>query len=143
MAELLPLMEAHVQEVRPRRRNVKHDIDYPLHLRYEEQGLLHLMTVRFNGQLVGYAIAMVGPHLDYKTTCWCSVIKYYLAPQHRRGWTGINMMKFFEEHMRKGKVKVINASEMIDYVTPRKRRTSVLFKRLGYRMVERSFSKEL
>jgi len=143
LPELAPMMERHAQEVSVKRSRVVLDIDYNLHCTYQIAGLLQLLTARRRGELVGYMMAMVGPHLDYRSTRWCSIIKYYLQPECRSGWTGVHMFKEFERKMRELNVSVMNGTEAVRYRNKRNYRVERLFKRLGYRMIERTFTKEL
>lgn len=143
LPELAPMMERHGAEVSVKRSRAPLDINYELHCTYQLAGLLQLLTARRNGELVGYMMALVGPHLDYRSTRWCSIIKFYLAPECRVGWTAIHMFKAFERKMRELDVAVVNGTEAVRYTNGRKYRVAKLFTRLGYRMIERVFSKEL
>ena len=70
---------------------------------YEElsnAGMLEVTTARTEKSLIGYQIYIVGPHLHYKSSITAISDVLYLAPEYRRGTTGIRLMKTAEKRLR-------------------------------------------
>ena len=66
--ELKVLFPEHWREIAIHQDHIKLDVDYP---RYEElarKDALHLVTVRADGQIVGYHLSVVSGHPHYAST---------------------------------------------------------------------------
>lgn len=139
--ELVPLFSKHWQEIAVNKKAIKLDPNFVLYCQYEHAGVLHVLTVRAESKLVGYAFCMVGPHLHYASTTFCQIDMFWLDPVYRIGWNGIRLFKEVEARMRELKCMVIMGGEKLHFKNERKKSVGRLFKRLGYRADARYYSK--
>ena len=137
--ELPSLFQQHWRELGRDQKEVPLDPNWEAMVSLNVQGLLHVMTARDDGKLVGYIFTLVGPHLHYKSTRHGNVDMYWMLPEYRQGWTAL---KFFNAHldeMEKLKVRRVTIAENLIYKNARGRRTRILFQRLGYRAADIAF----
>lgn len=133
--EMEPLLRAHWEEIALDHHEVPLDPDWARYFELDDKGALSVVTARCEGKLVGYHIAMITPHLHYRGTLHGITDVYYLAPEHRRGFTGIRMFKAVNDEMkRRGVVKLVTATKMHHDM-------GRIFERLGYRATERTYTK--
>lgn len=135
MDEMELLLRRHWEEVALNRDAVPLDIDRDKYLALEDQGVLHIITARDGSKLVGYHVAMIANHLHYKTTLHGITDVYFLAPEYRYGGIGYKMIAKVEEEMKAlGVKKLFTAVKLhLDH--------GPLFEALGYKPVERLYSK--
>jgi len=138
--ELRPLFREHWREIALNRDVVSLDPDWERYLALEHAGLLHILTVRVSGALVGYVFVCVGPHLHYASTAWAVVDMFWLNPVYRFGWTGVRMMRDLEKGVRNLGAKVLHISHKLHV---KDGRVSSIFRRLGYRPIEEIWAKTL
>jgi hypothetical protein len=104
----------------------------------EKGGVLHLVTARDDGKLVGYYVLFITPNIHYADSGLMAFTdSYYLLPEFRRGYTGISLFKFMEETLRaKGVVKAFTSHKI-------HRDRSRMFKFLGWQASDVVYSKIL
>lgn len=136
-AEMLPLLVRHWREVALNHADVPLDIDEKRYADLDEAEALHIVTVRRDGVLVGYHVAIVSAHLHYASTLHGITDVYYLAPECREGFTGVRLFKRVEQEMRALGVKKLFTGTKTHLDMSR------LFERLGYQRVEYLFAKIL
>lgn len=133
--EMLPLLTRHWREVALNHAEVPLDIDHERYEELDECGALHILTVRRNGLLIGYHVAIVTTHLHYKSTLHGITDVYWIAPECRHGVTAIRMFQAVERELQKlGVRKLFTATKLHMDQGP-------LFERLGYKPVERLYAK--
>lgn len=134
-AEMLPLLVRHWREVALNHADVPLDIDEAGYKRLDDCGSLHIVTVRRDGLLIGYHVAIVTPHLHYASTLHGITDVYWIAPECRHGVTAMRMFQCVERELKKlGVKKLFTATKLHLDQGP-------LFERLGYRPVERLYGK--
>lgn len=70
-------------------------------------GALSILTARDCGVMVGYVTSVVRPHLHYADVLCGFEDSYYLAASHRRGATGLRLLRaWLAEMKRRGVQKV-------------------------------------
>lgn len=135
--EMEPLTILHWAELAGDVEDIPLDFDWDLYSNLQALGKIMFTTVRDDGQLVGYHCALVSNHMHYKSTLHGIVDFFWIHPEFRRGFIGINLLKYVENELRnRGVRKVIMSSK-------NKLDTSALLKRLGYDQTERIFTKLL
>lgn len=139
----MPLFKRHWREIALHQATVPLDPDWDRYLGMELGGMMHFLTVRVDGVLVGYLFVGVGPHLHYSTTRWAMVDMFWLDPLYRTGWTGVKMFREMEKRLRELGAKVVHVSEKEHFHNPAGRAVGVLLKRLGYRPIEIVWAKAL
>lgn len=133
--EMLPLLVRHWKEVALNHAEVPLDIDEAKYKELDENGSLHIVTVRRDGLLIGYHVAIITTHLHYASTLHGITDVYWIAPECRHGITAMRMFQAVERELKKrGVKKLFTATKLhIDQGT--------LFERLGYKPVERLYAK--
>jgi hypothetical protein len=136
-ADFEPFVMTHWNELGLTKDAVPIDFDWQRFFEQERIGRLHTVTVRKDGQLVGYHISFIGSHPHYKSTIHAMVDLYYLLPELRAGRVGLKMFKFAEEKLKEiGVVKVYTGCKVkFDHTR--------LFEYLGYELSDYQFIKIL
>lgn len=141
-AAMLPegraLFPRHYEELALDKEKVPLAVDEERYLWIENQGGLHVCTVRADGALVGYFICTLLPHLHYKDAgpmAYTDV--YYIAPEHRRGGAGFRLIRCVERTLKMRGVTKIYLSHK------RHQDHSALFLKLGYRATDIMYTKLL
>lgn len=134
-AEMLPLLVRHWREVALNHADVPLDIDEARYAQLDEADVLHILTIRRDGLLIGYHVAIVSTHLHYASTLHGITDVYWIAPECRHGVTAIRMFQAVERELKKlGVRKLFTATKLHMDQGP-------LFERLGYKPVERLYAK--
>jgi GNAT superfamily N-acetyltransferase len=111
--------------------------DYVAYGRLDAAKMLKCITVRNDGDLIGYAIFIVQPHLHYMSMRTAFEDIYFLKKEYRLGRTGIRLFQFAEKVLREDGVNRIIMHTKIHLDNSR------LFEYLGYRMTDKLFTKIL
>lgn len=111
--------------------------DYEAYGRLCVAGMLKCIVVRKDGELIGYAIFIVQPHLHYMTCKTAFEDIYFLQKEHRLGRTGIRMFQFAEDELRKDGVNRVIMHTKIHMDN------SKLFEYLGYKHTDKLYTKLL
>ena len=99
--EARPLAEADWNEMIPYKHAVGYDLNEEQYVQLEKSGALRVYTTRLCGKLVGYLVYTILPggiHSKHSKRAVC--LDWWLAPEHRRGGNGIQMMVFAEEQLK-------------------------------------------
>lgn len=105
--ETAPLVEAHYREIAWRQDVIPLDPDYDRYAAGDTTGAIRIYTARQDGELIGYAVFIVNPHLHYKTTLWAMNDVLYVA-EGRRGYrAGSKLLRYAEADLRANGVKVM------------------------------------
>jgi len=101
--EMEPLLEDHYQELTLHKDKIKLDPDWDLYDKLEKSKQFYLLTARdeSTGQLIGYSAWFVKPHIHYKNTIVAANDVLFLHKEHRQGMTGIRLIKYSEQEMKK------------------------------------------
>lgn len=137
--EMEPHWQAHWREVAMHQAQIKLNVDVQGYSTLEAQGMLHLVTVRHDGVLIGYHLSIVRPHLHYQDTLHAYVDVYYVAPAHRKSLAsvGARLFQYAETTLRqRGVKKVLSGTKMMKDMAR-------LFEAQGWTETERLFTKYL
>ena len=134
--ELKGLLPAHYDELCVTK-------DFPLMPDYVAYGrlcvadMLKCIVARADGELVGYALFIVQPHLHYMTCKTAFEDIYFLRKDHRLGRTGIRLFQFAEQALRDAGVNriIMHTKVHLD--------NSKLFEYLGYKHTDKLYTKLL
>lgn len=138
--ELIPLWQRHWEEVASDRDRVPLDPDFDQYYRLDLEGILRILTVRVDGELVGYSFSVIGPHLNYRSTLTAHTEKFWLAPEHRSGWTGVRLLRLTRRGLKDRGVKLHTINIKLSFQNGR---VAKLLSRLGYTADEISMRKVL
>lgn len=135
--EIEPYAVAHFLETESHLEEIPMDMDWEKLKGLDDLGMLHTVTVRDNGKLVGYFVSLISTHFHYKSTLHAMVYLYYLRPENRGNYVGIKMFQFAEEKLKEiGIQKILSGTKVhLNF--------SSLFERLGYKNTELIFEKIL
>ena len=135
VGEMRELWDAHWKEVALNRDVIKLDPDIEAYENMQDTGMLHIVVARSVGEVVGYHITIVRPHLHYKESLSGIADVYYLKPEHRQGMTAIKMFKFVESTLKaRGVQKLFTGTKLSLDMGP-------IFERMGWVEQERLYSK--
>jgi GNAT superfamily N-acetyltransferase len=135
--EMKVLWPAHWEEIAINRDSIKLAPDYKSYETFADNGSLHIVTARAAGQIVGYHISIVRPHLHYVNDLHGFTDVYYIMPEHRQGWVGVKLFKTVERTLKARGVKKIFTGTKLHLDMGR------LFERLGFHETERLYTKVL
>lgn len=135
--EVKPLLNSHWEEIALNKDKIKLNPDWEAYEALEHQGKLKIFTARDDGQLVGYFVVIVGTNLHYKDHLFASNDIIYLSPNHRKGFTGIKLVKFAEKCLKDDGVSVLTINTKVHQPFDK------LMDFLKFRKIERVYSKYL
>ena len=133
--EIKPLLTAHWEEIAVRQSQIKLNPDWERYKALEGCAALRIFTARDAGQLVGYFVAIVCAGLHYKDHIFATNDVLFLRQSHRKGLTGLKLLKFAETCLKADGVSVLQIN------TKTHQPFDVLLERLGFTCIERNYSK--
>lgn len=135
--DFAPLLQLHWEEIARHTDTIKLNVDYATYAKLEDAGVLHTVTARDDGKLIGYIISFVAPNLHYKDHVMANNDVLFVHPDYRRGGTFIKMLKLAESLLRKRGVTNFYIHMKITHDF------SVILDRMGYTEIEHNFEKQL
>ena len=134
----MDLIIDHWQDVALNKNDTPLDPNWEMYRRLFESGVAHVVTARTEeGELVGYAVCSLAPHLRYKDVKWAEGDVFFLRHDHRKGTAGIRLMQAAEQMMRK-----LGATRLYQKVKLHKD-VGKVFERMGYNAIERVYVKDI
>ena len=109
--------------------------DYDAYDRMAIAGQLRFITCRVDGEIVGYIVFMIQPHLHYKDCLTAFEDIYFVSKPYRKGRIGIKLFQYAEKVL-----KGIGVNRII-YGTKVHLDNSRLFEYLGYKHSDKVFTK--
>jgi hypothetical protein len=132
--EITKLLDAHWQEIALDKDAIRLDPDWENYEWLAKRGMLHIVTARDDGWLVGYHVSVIRPHAHYKSSLTCFSDIMYLSPQYRVGLTGYKLIKFFRDSVKaKGVQKIYMMTKLALDLDP-------ILRRLGFTPIERVYT---
>jgi len=111
--------------------------DYGGYKRLCDAGMLRCVTCRADGEMIGYIVFIVQPHLHYSTCMTAFEDMYFIKKEFRKGRIGIRLFKYAEDVLR-----AIGVNRIILH-TKVHMDNSRLFEYLDYKNTDKLFSKIL
>lgn len=136
--EVKPLVERHWKELALYQDDVLLDPDYATYEAANEAGMSLAFTARIDGELIGYALYWVRPHMHYKTTLCAVSDLFWIAPEHRNFGVGSGMFAFIEDELKRRGVKIVHTTFKTAHPAAGK-----LLEMRGHTLVEYAYSKKL
>jgi GNAT superfamily N-acetyltransferase len=134
--ELAPLLPVHYEELCVTK-DYELEPDYAAYDNLHKAGCLRAVTCRSDGELIGYIIFIVQPHLHYRSCITAFEDLYYVKKEYRKGRTGIKLFQYAEKALKDGGVNRIIMHTKIHQDHSR------LFEYLGYKNTDKLFTKLL
>lgn len=133
--EMAPLWLLHWEEVGQNKEKMRPNPDIDKLNLLDSRGMLHLVIARDKGKLVGYHASVIDTLIHYKHVLAAKGDLHWLAPEYRKGATGIRLFKEVERTLKARGVQVI-----YDFTKTYLDKGPV-FERLGYKNIEKTYSK--
>jgi GNAT superfamily N-acetyltransferase len=135
LPEMKGLFELHYREIASFQDRIKLDPDFDVYFALEATGKLHVVTARDDGQLIGYHLSVVTPHMHYKNTLCAHMDVLFLLPEYRHGMAGVKLLKYAEKSLiERGVPWLINGTKKVHDFGP-------ILERLGYKVREVIYEK--
>lgn len=135
LPEIKTLLNLHWEELALNKDKVPLDPQYWVYEKRDADGEVLHVALRNEGKLIGYFVGFVNPGLHYQTCLTLIMDIFFLHPEYRGHKGGILLFKTVElEAKRRGVDRIYLGSKEHKPV-------GVLFERLGYDLVERTYSK--
>lgn len=135
--ELKPLLPLHYEELALNKDKVPLSPIWQTYFDMERQGQLIFAVVRDKGELIGYFIGFIKPHLHYSTCLTCTMDIFYIHPDYRGNRTGLKLFQFVEKQLKKRGVQRWFVGSKLH------KDCSSLFEYLKFNPVEKYYSKWL
>ena len=136
---MLDVIHDHWREVAIDHAEIPLDMDCKRYQTLDETGMLHIVTVRRDGVLLGYFTALVVGHLHYASTLHAFTDLYYLRPAWRKGTVALKLFGTAHRTLKeRGVVKIASGTKLHDGLD-----MSKLFSYMGYRLTEKLYTKLL
>jgi len=111
--------------------------DYDAYRRIGDAGLLRTITCRNDGELIGYIVFFIQPHVHYKDCKTAFEDVYFVKKEYRKGRIGIKLFQYAEYALKR-----IGVNRIIMH-TKVHMDNSKLFEYLDYKWTDKVFSKML
>jgi GNAT superfamily N-acetyltransferase len=113
-------------------------VDNQKYQQMDDLGILHILTARKDGRLIGYFLAFLMVHPHYSNAGLMAIADvYYLLPEARSGGTGARLFAEVEKTLKaRGVVKAYLSCKL-------HQDHSKLFTRLGWKPTDLTFTKYL
>lgn len=109
--------------------------DFSMYQMLSDANRLRIYTARVGDMLIGYAVFLLGVDVFIKTKMQGVCNLLYLDPGYRRGWLGMNLLKFANRQLREDGVGAI-----VHCVNKNNARLGLMLERLGARKQEEIWS---
>jgi len=102
-----PLLEEHYKEIALYQDDIEYAPDFDAYRVMEAAGILHIMTAREDGVLLGYCVSFVHRHPHYKNDIFAINDVLYVHPEYRHGEVSGALLESVEEEMTAAGVSVM------------------------------------
>lgn len=135
--EIKPLLRMHYEEIARHRDKIALNPDYEKYAILDGLGMVHTVTARKGGVLIGYFNALVAPHAHSKDHLMALNDIIYILPEYRKGFTAARLFRFAEETLRERGVMSMHISVNLNHDF------GLVLERLGFMETERIYEKML
>ena len=129
------LLEDHWEEIALNKGKIALNPDWEAYEALESSGKLKIFTARDDDRLIGYFVVIVGVNLHYKDHVFAANDILYLSKEHRKGRTGLKLIKFAEKCLKKDGVSVLSINTKVH------KPFDSLMEYMGFNLIERVYSK--
>jgi|TARA_R110000796_G_C14242824_1_gene397518 GNAT superfamily N-acetyltransferase len=135
--ELEPMFKAHWEEIEVNREKVKLSPNWASYSAIEASGCLGVYTARKEGKMIGYCVVIADTSLHHSDHIFAFNDLLYIDPAHRKGMTGMKLIKYAESDLKECGVSYLVINTKVSHPF------DPLLERLGFDLIERSYSKYL
>jgi len=129
------LIRLHWEEIALNKELIKLNPDWDAYHTLENSDKLKIFTARVKEELVGYFVVITGSNLHYKDHVFAVNDILYLSKEHRKGRTGLKLIKFAEKCLKKDGVSVLSINTKVH------KPFDSLMEYMGFNLIERVYSK--
>ena len=129
------LIRLHWEEIALNKELIKLNPDWDAYHTLENSDKLKIFTARIKEELVGYFVVITGSNLHYKDHVFAVNDILYLSKEHRKGRTGLKLIKFAEKCLKKDGVSVLSINTKVH------KPFDSLMEYMGFNLIERVYSK--
>lgn len=133
--EIKPLLEQHWKEIAINQEHIKLNPDWKQYARLDSINALRVYTARSGKKLVGYFVVIISKNLHYQDHLFAANDVIFLAKTHRKGTTGIRLIKYAEEQLKAEGISVMVVN------TKAHQPFDKILERQGFELTERVYSK--
>lgn len=133
--EIKPLLEQHWKEIAINQEHIKLNPDWKQYARLDSINALRVYTARSAKKLVGYFVVIISKNLHYQDHLFAANDVIFLAKTHRKGTTGIRLIKYAEEQLKAEGISVMVVN------TKAHQPFDKILERQGFELTERVYSK--
>lgn len=134
--EIGPLIQQHWQEI-AQYPDIALSPDFDQYHFLDSCGQLRIFTARVDGELIGYAIYLLAPALHYSKSLQAKQDVLFLLPEHRKSFTGMRLIAYADESLRKDGVQVVYHHVKAAH------NFGPLLERMGYELSDLIYSRRL
>lgn len=98
--EIRPLVKAYWDEAESYRHYQELNMSWERYHEYEQAGMLHCVTARDDGVLVGYAVGYISDSMRTQAKTWGDDM-FYVVPEYRGRHVGTGLMRYIEQVCQK------------------------------------------
>lgn len=137
--EAQDIFKIHFEELALHKDKIAMGLDHECYLSMEAKGLLHVVTARKDGKLIGYYIGICLDHHPHNKDAGpvATTDMFYIVPSHRHG-AGAKLLMMVEKTLRERGVKKASLSTKLHHLTNR-----ALLEALGWEATDLVFHKLL
>ena len=139
--EAAPLVRRHWAEVALFTDKLPLDPDWKLALDMDRAGVLHVLTARKDGLLIGYIFNYILRSL-FCSVPWATVHGFWIDPLYREGRAGIDLFKENEKGLRDKGAKAVSIESLL-HIHADRGTVGRIFEHLGYTRVGELWTKPL
>jgi hypothetical protein len=132
--EAQELFVKHYEEIAERTDVIKFDPNVERYRELFKAGIIEIHTARDDGNLIGYNVWFVMNHLHYKSSLTATSDILYIAPEFRKGFTGVNFLRWTIDEIKKKKPQRIlfHMKPQLDF--------GFILERFGAKYFEKTYS---
>lgn len=135
--EIPDLLLAHWEEIATWR-DIPLDPDVEGYCKLEDAGVLRCYSARVMGELVGYAVFLVGPNPHYRNSIQARADVIFVHPDYRHGRVGLRLIQFADRELAAEGVQVVH-----HHVKNAHPALGQLLERMGYVATETLYERRL
>lgn len=140
--EMTPLWHREWAELGQEQYRIDLDPDWDRYLQYDLAQILHLITARVEGKIVGYILLFVFGHIHHVNVLWAQGDHFWLDPAYRKGRAGVNLFTQAKNHAKALNCKFLSINILLHFAQERGT-IGKLLEHLGAKATEMTYTFEL
>lgn len=138
--EVAPLVRQHWREVALFQDSLTLEPDWDRVIKLDFAEVLHILTVRVDGALVGFCFNYLIPSILYRGHVWATTEGFWLDPIWRAGLIGYRMFRENEKGLRE-RGCAGHTVEIMSHIAAERGTVGKLLMRLGYQIAGHTYGK--